>query len=43
LVKTICLILFMAHLVGCNSMVLGYLVGATTSDTQLVRQLQMGQ
>jgi len=31
----------MAHLVGCNSMVLGYLVGATTNDTKLVRQLQM--
>jgi len=41
LVKTIGLILFMAHMIGCNSAVIGYLVGATTNDTKLVRQLQI--
>jgi hypothetical protein len=42
MVKTIGLILFIAHVIGCNSAVLGYMVGAATNSdsNQIIRQLQ---
>jgi hypothetical protein len=41
LVKTLGLILFIAHVVGCNSMIIGYMVGATNSDSGgIIRQLK---
>jgi len=39
--KTIGLILFVAHVTGCNSLILGYMVGATNSDSGgIIRQLK---
>jgi len=39
--KTIGLILFVAHVIGCNSLILGYMVGATNSDSGgIIRQLK---
>jgi|TARA_R100001530_G_C4259435_1_gene140082 hypothetical protein len=42
LVKTIGLVLFVAHLVGCNSAMIGYLVGTASHVTGdiVIRQLQ---
>jgi len=42
LVKTIGLVLLMAHLIGCNSAVLGYVIGTASNLTSdmLIRQLQ---
>lgn len=42
MVKTIFLILFIAHLIGCNSAVIGYLVGTASNLTSdvIIRQLQ---
>jgi len=42
MVKTVGLILFLAHVIGCNSAMVGYLVGTASNLTsdQLIRQLQ---
>ena len=42
MVKTIFLILFLAHLVGCNSALIGYLIGTASNLTSdvIIRQLQ---
>lgn len=42
MVKTIFLILFIAHLVGCNSAMIGYLIGTASNLTSdvIIRQLQ---
>jgi hypothetical protein len=42
MLKTIGLVLFIAHMIGCNSMVFGYMVGANSSDKrEIIRQLQV--
>ena len=39
--KSIGLILFIAHVIGCNSAVIGYMVGAANNDSgKIIRQLQ---
>jgi hypothetical protein len=41
MIKTIGLVLFIAHVIGCNSLILGYMVGATNSDSGgIIRQLK---
>ena len=41
MIKTIGLVLFIAHIIGCNSMISGYMVGATNSDSGgIIRQLK---
>lgn len=42
MVKTVGLILFLAHVIGCNSAVLGYVIGTASNLTsdRLIRQLQ---
>ncbi len=42
LVKTIGLVLLMAHLIGCNSAMLGYVIGTASNLTSdmIIRQLQ---
>ena len=40
LIKVFGLVLFIAHMIGCNSLVLGYMVGSTADDNKIIRQLQ---
>jgi hypothetical protein len=41
MIKTIGLVLFIAHVIGCNSLILGYMVGAVNNDNGgIIRQLK---
>ena len=41
MVKTLGLVLFIAHVIGCNSLIIGYMVGAVNNDKGgIIRQLQ---
>ena len=41
MLKTIGLVLFIAHIIGCNSLMFGYLVGAVNNDSGgIIRQLK---
>jgi len=38
--KVILTILLFAHLIGCNSAIVGYVIGSVNTSDQVVRQLQ---